>query len=74
MMILIVTLVFSCFVIPDIISMFREKDYHLIWLYLSILIITYVLSVLVGLEVKIPSPQPLIKSVITTILGSPELP
>lgn len=74
MMIFIITIVFVCLAIPDIISMFKEKNYFLIWLYFSVFIITYVVSVLIGLDVKVPSTQPLIKSVITTILGSPELP
>jgi len=69
MMIFIVTLVFLYFVIPDIISMFKEKDYGVIVLYLSIIAITYTLSILIAIDVKIPSPQPIIKNVITMVIG-----
>lgn len=74
MMMLIVTLVYLCFIIPDFISMFKEKEYLLIWLYSSIIIITYTLSVLIYLDVKIPSPQPLIQRVVKSIIGSPTVP
>ena len=74
MMVLIVTIVYICFAMPDIISMFKEKDYRLIWLYLGILVITYTLSVLTYLDVKIPSPQPLIQSVVNSIMGTNKVP
>ena len=68
-MMIIITVVYLCFATPDIISMFKEKVYVLIWLYLGILTITYTFCILIALDVKIPSPQPLIKTVITSILG-----
>ncbi len=72
MMILIVTIVYVIFIIPDIIPMLKEKEYGVMSLYLSILIIAYTLTFLISLDVKIPSPQPLIKNAIISITGSSE--
>ena len=72
MMMLIVTIVYAIFIIPDIIPMLKEKQYGVMTLYLSILIIAYTLTFLISLDVKIPSPQPLIKNAITSIIGPAE--
>jgi hypothetical protein len=68
-MIIIMTLVYALFLGLDFIPVYRSKNRKLIWLYLSLLIFSYSITFLIGLGVKIPSPAPLIKKVITSLIG-----
>jgi hypothetical protein len=68
-MIIIMTLVYALFLFLDFIPVYRGNSRKLIWLYLSLLIFSYSLTFLIGLGVKIPSPAPPIKKVITSLIG-----
>jgi hypothetical protein len=68
-MMIIMTLVYGLFLLLDFIPIYRGQNRKLIWLYLSLLIFSYSISFLIGLGVKIPSPAPPIKKVITSLMG-----
>lgn len=68
-MIFFITVIYALFIVFDFTPVFRGKNQKLIWLYLSLLIISYSISFLIGLGVKIPSPAPPIKKIITALIN-----
>jgi hypothetical protein len=70
MMISVMTLVYGLFLLLDFIPVYRGKNWKLIGLYLSLFILSYSLIVLIDLGVKIPSPAPPIKNIITWLVDA----
>jgi uncharacterized membrane protein len=67
-MILIMTMVYALFMGFDFIPVYRGKNTKLIWLYLSLLICSFSITILIGFGVKVPSPAPPIKKIITPFI------
>ena len=68
-MIIILTSVYGLFLLLDFIPIYRSKNRKLIWLYLSLMVFSYMITFLIGLGVKIPSPAPPIKNIIISLIN-----
>lgn len=56
------------FIFVDIIPMYKKKEYSNLWKYLLLFGTSFVLTVLMAMEVKIPSPAKPIKEVVMYVV------
>ncbi len=67
--ILSVTIVCTIFILLDLVPIFREKKWRECWLYISVIAFVYMLTLLIALGIKIPSPVIPIKKAVSAIWG-----
>lgn len=68
-MIILYSSLYILFIFIDLIPAYKNKQNKLFWIYSILLAFSYVILILISLDVKIPSPSPLIKKVVSTIFN-----
>ena len=70
-MIMIIMFLFisAYYVLSDLVQFYNEKKWKLFWLYTIILSMDFIMTLLVAMDVPLPSPSLPIKKMITSILG-----
>lgn len=70
-MIFIIAITFTCifFVLVDLVPMYQKKQWWVFWVYSIMIALTYILTILIALDVKIPSPANPLKKAVTAIWG-----
>lgn len=68
-MIILFSLFYIIFVFTDLPFIFRNKNRKLFWIYLIITLISYLMVVLIGMDVEIPSPAPVIKKIVISVFN-----
>lgn len=70
-MILIIfcTIIYLFFLINDMISVYKSEKRIVFWVYLAVFAFSYILSILIKLDVDLPSPAIPIKQIVTSIFG-----
>jgi hypothetical protein len=57
------------YVLSDLVQIYKEKQRKLFWLYTILLTLDFIMTLLVAMDVPLPSPSFPIKKMITSILG-----
>lgn len=68
-MIVLSLFVYSLYILFDLVPLYINKQLKLFWVYSILLIIALSITILVGLEVKIPSPAEPLKRMVVAIWG-----
>lgn len=63
------TIICFIFILIDLMPMYQSKSWRLFWIYTVTMVFGYILVILIGLGIKIPSPSEPLKMIITTIFG-----
>lgn len=67
--IILCTLVYSVFIIFDLVPLFQQKKWAEFWVYLSIIIVAYVVHFLYVIGIDVPSPAVPLKRLVSYIFG-----
>lgn len=57
------------FIFTDLVPIYRDKKWKLFYIYSIITAISYIMIILIGFDVNIPSPAPIIKKAVTSIFN-----
>ncbi|WML33821.1 hypothetical protein [Clostridium sp. OS1-26] len=63
-----IILIYIIIIIIEIIPMVRDKKRNMIFTYITLMAVSLILSVLLSLEVKIPSPASAIEKIVFAII------
>lgn len=69
MLLVMITFAIAFFILVDIIPIYQNKQWKLFWVYSAMMVFVYVLSTLLGVGVKLPSPATPLRNAIATIFG-----
>ena len=61
------TLTIALFIIIELVPLFRKKKRMAFWTYLILISISYIIELLINLDIKIPSPNIIINKLIILI-------
>lgn len=70
-MVLMVTITILCiyYILVDLVPIYQSKQRLLFWIYSTIMVLVYVVSVLIAFDVKVPSPALPLKKMVFSIWG-----
>jgi hypothetical protein len=63
------SMVYIYYIFTDLIPLYRDKKIKLFWFNTSLFLISYIISILIVLNVALPTPAVPIKNIVTAILG-----
>lgn len=63
------TFIIILFIFIDLVPVFKEKQWLIFWIYTLLTLVVFVSALLIELDVKMPTPAPLMKKVVTAIWG-----
>ncbi len=67
--IIVITFIIILFILIDLIPVYKEKQWLIFWAYTLLTLSVFISTLLIELDVKMPTPAPLIKKVVTAIWG-----
>lgn len=67
--IIVITFIIILFILIDLIPVYKEKQWLIFWAYTLLTLVVFISALLIELDVKMPTPAPLIKKVVTAIWG-----
>jgi hypothetical protein len=67
--IIALTFIIVLFILIDLVPVFKQKQWLIFWVYTILTAIVYVSALLIVVDIKIPSPAPLIKEIVTKVWG-----
>lgn len=67
--IVLYTVFYIWFIFIDLVPIYKNKQNKVLWIYSVMMAFSYVILMLIGLKVKIPSPTPLLEKIISSIFG-----
>ncbi len=70
-MLIFSTLIYAFFILLDVIPMARNKQWKVLVIYIGLITTAFVLTMLMELGVKLPSPAKPIERIVTAIIGRP---
>lgn len=68
-LVVIITILCIYYVMVDLIPVYQGKQWLLFWTYSALMALVYVVSLLVALDVKVPSPAIPLKKMVFSIWG-----
>lgn len=68
-MIIFYSFLYVLFIFVDLVPIYRDKKWKLFWVYSIITVVSYIMIILISVDVKIPSPAPIIKKAVTSIFN-----
>jgi hypothetical protein len=66
----IYTIIFSLYIIIDLIPAILQKKWKVFWVYVILIICSYIIFFLHELDIKVPSPAAPLKKLVLFIIGS----
>lgn len=67
--IVIFSVIVTFFVIFDLIPIFQQKQFKAFWVYIVLISFSYVLSLLLVIDIKLPSPAEPLKKLVSFVFG-----
>lgn len=67
--IVIFSVIVTFFVIFDLIPIFQQKQFKAFWVYIILISFSYILSLLLVIDIKLPSPAEPLKKLVSFVFG-----
>lgn len=67
--IVIFSVIVTFFVIFDLIPIFQQKQFKAFWVYIILISFSYILSLLLVIDIKLPSPAEPLKKLVSLVFG-----